>query len=177
MIIVLLIAASATSLVVGLTVGPFVLVWVGLGLSVVGLVLIGVEVRAERGGPRVATAGADGAGGEASDEVPRSDPDGSGSSEPEEAGSAGEDVELVELPAALIEPGTGGSRADRVEEAEPPASGVFAGEKTDTVVVVPGRRRYHHARCRLVSGREADEIGRDEAVEEGFTACTVCSPT
>lgn len=45
-----------------------------------------------------------------------------------------------------------------------------------TVVVVPGRRRYHLANCRQLFGRTREDLTYEEAREEGFTACTACMP-
>jgi hypothetical protein len=45
-----------------------------------------------------------------------------------------------------------------------------------TVHVVPGRRRFHTGECRLLASRVTEEISEDEALDEGFSACTVCGP-
>ncbi|MDX6231822.1 MAG: hypothetical protein QOH68_790 [Nocardioidaceae bacterium] len=43
-----------------------------------------------------------------------------------------------------------------------------------TVVVLPGRKRFHRADCVLVVDKDVEELTFDDAVEEGFTACSRC---
>jgi hypothetical protein len=50
------------------------------------------------------------------------------------------------------------------------------GAAPSTVLVLPRRRRFHRHDCRLVLGRLSDEVLAAEALEEGFSACTVCVP-
>src|SRR5690606_9097487 len=45
-----------------------------------------------------------------------------------------------------------------------------------TVVVVPGRLRYHLASCRQVTGKDTEERAVAEARAEGYVACTSCRP-
>ena len=45
-----------------------------------------------------------------------------------------------------------------------------------TVLVVPGRPRYHVEGCRYLTGKEVDEVDVLDAREDGFTACGVCKP-
>jgi hypothetical protein len=42
------------------------------------------------------------------------------------------------------------------------------------VYVVAGRKRFHLDDCRLISGRETEELTLVEAQEEAFTPCTIC---
>lgn len=44
-----------------------------------------------------------------------------------------------------------------------------------TVLVIPGRRRYHQPDCKLVAEADSEEITLAEAVDEGFSACTACT--
>ncbi|MFI6812787.1 hypothetical protein ACIBG7_10275 [Nonomuraea sp. NPDC050328] len=44
------------------------------------------------------------------------------------------------------------------------------------VIVIPGRKRYHVAGCRLLVGRDTEELTYEEAREEGFSPCTTCLP-
>jgi hypothetical protein len=48
--------------------------------------------------------------------------------------------------------------------------------KETTVLVVQGRRRFHRIGCRLLADRKPEEIELEEALDEGYTACTVCVP-
>jgi hypothetical protein len=44
-----------------------------------------------------------------------------------------------------------------------------------TVLVVPGRHRYHRAGCSMLEGREPETLDLEEAREEGFTPCSRCA--
>lgn len=66
----------------------------------------------------------------------------------------------------------------RSEASEPaleptPAPDVPAGA---TVFVIPGRKRYHLETCRQLAARDKQELTYEEAMEEGFSACTACLP-
>ena len=45
-----------------------------------------------------------------------------------------------------------------------------------TVLVVPGRPRYHVDGCRYLYGKDVEEVHVLDAREEGFTPCGVCKP-
>lgn len=52
-----------------------------------------------------------------------------------------------------------------------------SGDRLDsdaTVYVLQRRKRFHTADCRLVRGKQAQELTLVEAREEDFTACSVC---
>ncbi|GII67077.1 hypothetical protein Skr01_71620 [Sphaerisporangium krabiense] len=62
-----------------------------------------------------------------------------------------------------------------------PATATVAGASgrlaPDAIVfVVPGRKRFHQAGCRQLSGRQTEELTYEEAREEGFSPCTTCLP-
>jgi hypothetical protein len=57
---------------------------------------------------------------------------------------------------------------DAEEEAPAPDAPVY---------VVAGRKRFHRRDCRLLDGRDAEELTLVEAQEEDFTPCTVCVGT
>ncbi|MCD2194575.1 hypothetical protein LQ327_14475 [Actinomycetospora endophytica] len=44
-----------------------------------------------------------------------------------------------------------------------------------SVLVVPGRHRYHRAGCSMLDGREPETLDLEEAQEEGFTPCSRCA--
>jgi membrane protein implicated in regulation of membrane protease activity len=80
-----------------------------------------------------------------------------------------------------------GETADGVDDRDEPASEVdlerepvvvaaeeSVSEMDELVRVVKGRRRFHTPGCRVLATHPFDELTRDEAVEEGFTPCTVC---
>lgn len=87
---------------------------------------------------------------------------------PPEATSQSDDAE----PAEAADP-----PADQAEPDGPvePVSGPVTPAETGSVLVVPGRHRFHRPGCALLSGRETHELTEDEALEEGFTACTKCA--
>ncbi|HVE75092.1 MAG TPA: hypothetical protein VNA30_08435 [Mycobacteriales bacterium] len=47
---------------------------------------------------------------------------------------------------------------------------------TGSVLVVPGRPRYHVAGCRFLTGRSPDSVTVTAARQDGFSACAVCKP-
>lgn len=47
-------------------------------------------------------------------------------------------------------------------------------ELDDAVYVLQHRKRFHAADCRLVKGKDSQELTLLEAREEDFTACSVC---
>jgi hypothetical protein len=69
-------------------------------------------------------------------------------------------------------PDTAGPEQAVPEQAEPEEP-----EPADLVRVAKGRRRFHGAGCRVLAlaSHEFDELTREEAEDEGFTACTVCA--
>ncbi len=44
------------------------------------------------------------------------------------------------------------------------------------VLVIDGRPRYHQAGCVHLLGRESEPLPVSEAVELGFTPCSLCEP-
>ncbi|MBV9593766.1 MAG: hypothetical protein JO147_08230 [Actinobacteria bacterium] len=45
------------------------------------------------------------------------------------------------------------------------------------VWVIHGRARYHRASCAQIEGRDAEAIALDQAIGDGFLACSLCRPT
>jgi hypothetical protein len=70
--------------------------------------------------------------------------------------------------------------ADPADEPPPqairPADTVRIARMTTDVFVVDGRPRYHLAECPHLSGRRAEPVPADEAMELGFTPCSLCRP-
>jgi len=157
MVIVLIIVAAAAALALGLLTGPFLLVWVALGLSLVGVALVAVSLI--RGRTRTAEHDAD----EPSDAAVDDEPE---AAEPT-ADPVDADQEPGEQSAEAVEP----AAAAAAEEAIEPAPAL------ETVLVRAGRSRFHQEGCRVLEGAPAVErIHVDEAAAEGFTACSVCIP-
>lgn len=81
-------------------------------------------------------------------------------------------------PAAQPVVETGGADDQSIDVAEykdvaPPT--VVPDSGGELVHVIPGRKRFHEPGCGALSGRQSEELTRDEAEEEGFTACSLCS--
>ncbi len=58
----------------------------------------------------------------------------------------------------------------------PPAVQARVAQLTTDVIVVDGRPRYHLANCVHLIGREAEPLPVNEAIELGFTPCSLCDP-
>nr|WP_308442141.1 hypothetical protein [Dactylosporangium siamense] len=71
---------------------------------------------------------------------------------------------------------------DEDPEDEPPIQPSSAADiarvstMTDEVLVIDGRPRYHVRGCVHLLGRESEPLPIGEAVELGFTPCSVCEP-
>jgi hypothetical protein len=157
MAILLVVLAAAAALAASLLTPLIWPAWAALALCVAGLGLIVARavVRKRRHGKENRAAEAetsveDTTGENTADEntVPDEDP--------------AEDGDLVAVPSI---PDTAGP-----EQAEPEQPG-----PADLVRVAKGRRRFHGAGCRVLASHEFDELTREEAEDEGFTACTVCA--
>ena len=62
---------------------------------------------------------------------------------------------------------------------EPPAANTEAplrAHGNDVVAVIDGHPRYHAQRCRYLLGRASESIPLRQAVEDGFTPCSMCDP-
>lgn len=158
MAILLVVLAAAAALAASLLTQLIWPAWAALALCVAGLGLIVARavVRKRRLGKENRAAEADGTAGEdtaventALDEDPA------------------EDGEAVAVPSI---PDTTGPEQAVPEQAEPEEP-----EPADLVRVAKGRRRFHGAGCRVLASHEFDELTREEAEDEGFTACTVCA--
>ena len=49
-------------------------------------------------------------------------------------------------------------------------------ESDGTVLIVPGRPKYHVEGCRFLTGKSADEVDVLDARDDGFTPCGFCKP-
>jgi hypothetical protein len=192
---VIFISAAAVSvaillLVAGMITSNLVFVYVSIGVSVVAAVLLAAGVfrrrelfvrkaqpqtgavvgKAAGAGAAVAAApGRAAAGARAADA--RSADVGSGSQrmaiEAERAERA--HVAAAERTSGRVLAGAG-QRASGT--ARPKAAS--ASPDSDVVLVVAGRRRFHVPGCVRLTGRPTEELTINEAVDEGFTACTTC---
>jgi hypothetical protein len=154
--------AAGGCLAVGWLTGQIVLVYVALGVSGAGLVLMAVQVwrrrRAAREEPPPAADGDDAS--EPADTV-------AGNDEPREAeGERPENESEAPEPVTALVAG--------VEDTEEPGASRERLAEDSTVYVLSGRRRFHLVDCRLLEGRDTEELTLIDAEEEAFTPCTIC---
>jgi hypothetical protein len=57
-----------------------------------------------------------------------------------------------------------------------PADAARVGRMANEVLVVDGRPRYHLPGCVHLLGRESEPLPVSEAIELGFTPCSLCEP-
>jgi hypothetical protein len=179
MLVALAILAALVCLVLGLTIGPFLLVYVALGVSVLGLLLLLGSMLRGRRKARKGTA-ADAA--DDSAELDRVEPDvvePTAEDAPEEADPAAKSGGPAPAAPAVVAEPVEVAIGDVPGVVTAPTSGpvVTGGPDADfDVLVIPGRRRFHRDGCRLLADRATDRIGLEEALEEGFTPCSTCIP-
>lgn len=169
MLIFVVILVAAVCLAIGLLAGKAFLLWVALGAGLVGSAAFGWRLwrsRPARGEtPPVsdpAVAATDGPGGHEVVDAARAKVDQATGAEATAQGAPAVDGEAPEAVVPVGVPTGEPSKVDAI-----PAR---------TVLVIPGRRRFHLESCRLLVGKATEEISLDEALEEGFTACTACVP-
>lgn len=188
MIAILLILAAAGCLAAGLLLDSLLYSYVALGTSgLAGLILIVATWRCRRQATDSASKGSESADhdeqnptesttetdGDMRAEADSTEP---GRDEGDESAEAAEtDTTVVGESDPAESPTTSDevSGADDVTGAEVPAT---APDAATSVVVVPGRRRYHRSDCELVAEAVAEEITIADAADEGFSACTMCTP-
>lgn len=163
MLIAVLVAGALACLLLGLGLDNIVLTYAALGISLLGIaVLSAAKVWKRRtsssGDPEDGTAHQHGSVGPTSLD---------GAVDPAQPERVTAESEADEADA---EPPSGISASDGVEP------GVEDPTEEPVVHVVPGRRRYHVAACKLLNGHSDESITLEEAHEEGFTACTTCVP-
>lgn len=152
MLALILAVAAGVCLGLGWLLGQVVLVYVALGLSAAGFVLVLVQAVRRWKAAKAAKAV------DAEAEIEDGDGTDSGIVEqPDDA--AAEEGEVVVASAA--------DEGDVVVAS--------AAEDGEVVFVVPGRMRFHAAGCRLIDGKGVEQLTLEEAEDEAFTACTVCA--
>lgn len=179
-----LILAAAGLLAAGVVTGTVVLSGAALGPALAALALLLVpwarlRARVRRSAGHIpaneeAEKLPDGLAADADATTPAPVPDGARLGKP----CAGLATDTEETLTGGTEPGgaetSGRSRtSERTATATPPAPA--PADRAALVLVVPGRHRYHRESCPLLEGRDTQRLARDEAEEEGFTACTRCA--
>ncbi|WP_020498643.1 hypothetical protein [Sciscionella marina] len=167
-ILVLLVVATA-ALVVGLFTHVLGLVWVALGVSLLAIGLLALRrILHRRRQVEHATETE-----ERPDEAPIEEAleTGQESNLPSTTAEQPEDEKPKGTQAPQEEAGPG-------NENPPPSDTVSSfgvARSAELVRIIEGRRRYHLPGCRTLQEHTYEEITRDEAQDEGFTACTVCA--
>lgn len=187
MILILLIAAAAACVAAGVLSGNILLAYIALGLALLGAIVSGGAAWRER---KAEPGGAAEAKGETDDVVETAT----------EVNAVPDDSAEPDEPAGEQSSAVRGAPADRTVSSEEviPASGrnpvssngaLLGGgnvartsvaleaplEQSQTVYVIPGRKRFHLAGCRILEGRSQEELTLADAEDEGFSSCTSCA--
>jgi hypothetical protein len=155
MLIAALVAGALACMLLGLVLDEIALAYVALGVSLLGIAVLTAANAWRR---RTSPSG-----------HPTANQYGSAGPTCPDGAVAPEQPERV-VTEAEAEPPSGISTSDGTEP------GIEDPSETHVVHVVPGRRRYHVAACRLLNGYSNESITLEEAHEEGFSACTTCVP-
>ncbi|MGN6609495.1 MAG: hypothetical protein ACTHMS_21110 [Jatrophihabitans sp.] len=91
------------------------------------------------------------------------------------APEATEATAAPEVPAASEAPAAPEAAAPAAAAPVQPSAPAGA-EPAAQVFVVDGRPRYHRADCVIVKGVATREVAREQAIEEGFKPCSICTP-
>lgn len=178
----LLVVVAFVTLIVGVFQNGLSLIYVSIAASLAAAVSLGMGV--VRGRPKaVAVAGSETLGTWGGTATPVLD-------------RPAEDTYTDEAPVTALEdePTTQVLRLDEPEEAEAapeaPARSRSTGSRArkttaakstsrasaQTVVVVPGRDKFHKETCRYAKGQVTQSMTKAEAKKEGYVACGVCKP-
>ncbi len=173
-----LVAVALVLLVVGLKVS-LGYIYASIGVSVLAFVVLGLAARQRRAAPATAVLAT-----AAPDRALRQDAAWSELPEPADrdpAGYADPDPLGWQPPREVGLPGWRSG-----PEPEPPVEDdddllededLLGGERYGgTVLVVPGRPRYHVPGCRYLQGKESADLDVLDAREEGFRPCGICRP-
>ncbi len=166
-------------LVVGMITSNLLFVYISIGVSVAAAILLTVGVFRRRDlFVRETPADTGAAGGAAAAQgktATGARPAGArtGSQQAALAGeqTAGDDVAAAERTSGRVLAGAAHSAFETSQSAA-----ASAPPDSDIVLVVPGRRRFHVPGCIHLTRRRTEELTVDEALEEGFSACTTCLP-
>lgn len=198
MVLIVLIVVVAACVAAGVLTGILVLSYIALGLSLLGAAFFGVlawrEFRRDATGMQESTAAVPQSEAE---ELTAASPQPKDSTTQQESGwSETEEpaATVEEAPTAAAAPpssaavpdndsastnGTGQKNTSPAEFAAEPRATVIveAARGSDSVYVIPGRRRFHQAACPILEQYEHEELTLDDARDEGFSACTSCAVT
>jgi hypothetical protein len=151
-----LVLVALVLLVLGLTMQDLTFVYGSIGVSLVSFVFLVIGILQRRGEqPQPASAAADVR--DDSAPAPQAEP--------------------VPVPAARTAARrSSASRQEVLQDSEDAPQATEHAQAAGTVLIVPGRPRYHVEGCRYLSGKQVDEVDVLDARGDGFTACGVCKP-
>ena len=154
-----LVLVALVLLVLGLTMTDLDFVYGSIGVSLVSFVFLVIGILQRRGEQKPAAAGPEVTEGASAPQV-------------------SDDAAPARVPATATVPAipakTGGRGPVPVVEDVHDDEGLEPGG--GTVLVVPGRPRYHVDGCRYLTGKAAEPIDVLDAREDGFSPCGVCKP-
>lgn len=174
LVILLLLVVALGFLVLGVIGASTPLIIASIVTSIVAGLLLFRSRRQRASEQRVPSAAAGDPPGDHSEAT--GDTGAAGAAEPSRAGEAVPASELIaaQRSAEAIEP------IEVIEVHEEPAAASteapLRAHGGDIVVVVDGHPRYHAQRCRYLIGRASETIPLRQAVEDGFTPCSMCDP-
>ncbi|MGE5287870.1 MAG: hypothetical protein ACM3ML_11825 [Micromonosporaceae bacterium] len=161
-------------LVAGVITSSLTFVYVSIGVSVAATLLLAAGVFMRRDMFMASARGAPGSreyGG-----APREEPRPSGLAAPTPR-EAAEPARSQTAPAEAVAAGSAMAGAGARDRGRlRPAAAASATPESALVFVIPGRRRFHVQGCDRLVGRLTEELTLNEALEEGFSACTACVP-
>jgi hypothetical protein len=152
-----LVLVALVLLVVGLATQNISFVYGSIAVSLISFVFLVIGILQRRGE-------------QSSDEAPAVTDDGAGSTDGERPAAAPA-VSVAKARSAGRVPVRAHADEEELEDDE------FEDADLDgpTVLVVPGRPRYHVDGCRYLAGKQVDEVPLDEA-RGSYSACGVCKP-
>jgi outer membrane biosynthesis protein TonB len=161
-----LVLVALVLLIFGITTTDLDFVYASIVVSLVSFVFLLIGILQRRG--------------DRGSEAPASAPAGDQKDEPDHAEQEQPDEGVTAVVPRKREPARPRGSARVEEPVEEPAAEEL--EVVDeelvggTVLVVPGRPRYHVAGCRYLTGKSATEVEVVDARDEGFSPCGVCKP-
>lgn len=195
MVLIVLIVAAAACVVAGILSGSLLLASIALGLAVVGVMVFGLSAWSERRSLALApseSTESDQATA-ASEAIPASGSDATGAASVKTSWWSTASEKAPGRASAEGESGvtTNGLRSTASvgrfsSAAMAPGQSMSVGlndlpsqehaDQNGTVRVIPGRKRFHRSACHILEGRVHEEVTLADAEDEGFTACSACSP-
>ncbi|MGI8882419.1 MAG: hypothetical protein ACR2KJ_18310 [Jatrophihabitans sp.] len=93
------------------------------------------------------------------------------SDEDAETGEDDEVDEVDEVDSEASEAATDKPEAETEDESVPEPA-----PDADEAWVIDGRPRYHLRSCSFLVGKDAEPVPLEQAIEDGFTPCSICDP-